>query len=655
MHRHASVTIIALAALAALAPSSACDGPARERPDAPPVDDAPLPDAPESLDPVALLRQLAPACSADGWCWRRPLPRGARINAVFATSPTNLWLAGEAGYVLQWDGVRWREHALPDPPFRASMNLGAITGRSGSDMWIAGSNLVYHWDGAGWELRDTVPPGVDQAFHGIWEAPNADVWVTMDYGVVRRSTAGGPFVHVDVPPAQAPLSALGGIWGTAPDDIWISGRPGRMFHWDGGAFTEHPTGTYKSGGEIAGAGAADAWAGGYDGTLVRWDGASWSVIETGLGTGWYTKGVAVNGASDVRWLAQKGSREAAILTWNGAALAREDFPAGVVLSDLEIVDGRWWIPADHGAIYVRESPNSPIVRAIEPSLEPFRAMWGTADRDLYFVGPGLILHHGASGWTPEPVPGGVFTVNGVSGTSDGQTEGQTEEVWAVGASPGGAPGQYRGDVFCKRNGTWTKTVVDPARPLNAVWAGARGEAIAVGDGGAVWRHAEGGWTPLAAPVTADLYGVWGPDPDRAWIVGAAGTILRWERSAPDALVPEASPVDVDLRAIHGAGGVHWIATSGLGPDNLVAVLRNAGAGWTRHPVPDLMDGLAVHAASPTDVMVVGANNAGRVFRWNGTAFVEERTGHAGSFSTVFRTPGGSAWIAGAGAVLQRMP
>ena len=37
------------------------------------------------------------------------------------------------------------------------------------------------------------------------------------------------------------------------------------------------------------------------------------------------------------------------------------------------------------------------------------------------------------------------------------------------------------------------------------------------------------------------------------------------------------------------------------------------------------------------------------------AFVEERTGHTGSFSAVFRPLDGSAWVAGDGAVLQRVP
>ncbi len=283
-------------------------------------------------DPVALLAAAEGACSADRWCWRRPRPRGSRINSVYATAPYNLWLVGEAGYVLQWNGTRWREHALPEPPFRSAMNLGSITGRGPSDMWIGGGDLLYHWDGASWEPRDVILPGVDQAFHGIWEAPNTDLWVAMDYGMTRRSIGGEPLADFPVPPAQAPLSELGSVWGTAADDLWIAGRPGRMFHWDGHAFTEFPTGTYKSGGDLIGASATDAWVGGYDGTLVHWNGAAWSPVDTGLGVGWYMKGVAVNGAADVRWLAQRARSQAEILTWNGTALLHEHLPTDVVLS-----------------------------------------------------------------------------------------------------------------------------------------------------------------------------------------------------------------------------------------------------------------------------------------------------------------------------------
>jgi hypothetical protein len=352
----------------------------------------------------------------------------------------------------------------------------------------------------------------------------------------------------------------------------------------------------------------------------------------------------------VRWLYQRNSTEATFLHWTGAGLVSEHLPTDVVLSDLEIVDGRWWIPADHGAVYVRQGAPAPLVAAIEPAREPFEAMWGAGDRDLYFVGPGLITHFDGDTWAPAPIAG-IHTVHGVSGVRVGATD---DEVWAVGSSPGAQSGQTVGDVFHLAGGTWQKTQLGTSA-LNAVWASGPGEAIAVGDGGAVYRHTGGAWTPIPSPVGADMYGVWGPDPDRAWIVGAAGTILRWERAAPGVLVPEVSPTAVDLRAIHGAGGKRWIATWGLGPDAQIAVLESSDAGWIRRPVDGLLDCTGVFATSATDVRFVGPNNAGRVFRYNGTGFVEERTGYAGVFSTVFRPPGGSLWVAGPNALLQHVP
>src|SRR5262249_11293712 len=156
------------------------------------------------------------------------------------------------------------------------------------------------------------------------------------------------------------------------------------------------------------------------------------------------------------------------------------------LSDLEIVDGLWWIPGDHGAVYVRRGPTASLEPVIEPVLEPFRAIWGTGDGDLYLVGPGLILHHNGGIWTPAQ-GGTIYAVNGVSGI----LAGEDDEVWAVGGSPGSSPGLSGGEVFHRSGGSWARAQIDPSHPLNAVWAAAPGEAIAVGDGGAVWRYAAG--------------------------------------------------------------------------------------------------------------------------------------------------------------------
>ena len=33
-----------------------------------------------------------PFCSVDGWCWRNPLPQGNPLQAVYAASPSRIWM-----------------------------------------------------------------------------------------------------------------------------------------------------------------------------------------------------------------------------------------------------------------------------------------------------------------------------------------------------------------------------------------------------------------------------------------------------------------------------------------------------------------------------------------------------------------------------------
>lgn len=598
-------------------------------------------------DPVAALRALPAACSTDHWCWRRPTPRGTRFTAVHATAADNLWLAGEAGYVLQWNGTAWREHALPDAPFAAIKNLSMIAGTSARDMWVAGNNLLYHWDGAAWTLRDSIAPSVDQQFHGLWVAPDGDVWVTMEYGVVKRAHAGGAFETIDVAPAQRPLSALGAIWGTASDDVWISGRPGRMFHWDGAAFTESATGTVKSGGNLWGTSKTDAWIGGYDGTLVHWDGTAWRVVDTGLGEGWYIKGIASTGNDprDVSWLAQRASNQTALLHWDGAQLTSTKIATDVMLSGLAIVDGRWWLPGDHGAVYVKTG--NELTAAIAPAPEALRTAWGTSDRDMYFGGPGALLHWDGAAWSTPTTA--VQNVRALAGTADGR------EIWAIG--DGATNGALAAsDVLHFVDGAWRAEAITgqlAAPRLTGVWAPRAGEALAVGDGGAVYWNHDGAWQAIASGVASDLTAVWGPDADRAWLIGADGTILRWERSAPDALVREASPVTGALTAIHGAGDAVWITSNELGADHQLGVLERTADGWVRRAVPNLLSADTVFVNAANDVRIAGANNGGAVFHWNGRAFAAESTLSANSFAALFQPPGGSLWLVGDNAVLQQ--
>jgi hypothetical protein len=96
----------AISALAALL--AACHAsPGNAPPDAPITDADPDSGsgdaAPPSADPFGAAT-LPATCFGYRWCWRTPRPAGNDHSRVFATAPDNVWLIGQHGTVLQWNG-----------------------------------------------------------------------------------------------------------------------------------------------------------------------------------------------------------------------------------------------------------------------------------------------------------------------------------------------------------------------------------------------------------------------------------------------------------------------------------------------------------------------------------------------------------------------
>ncbi|MBX3264062.1 MAG: hypothetical protein KIS78_22080 [Labilithrix sp.] len=103
------------------------------------------------------------------------------------------------------------------------------------------------------------------------------------------------------------------------------------------------------------------------------------------------------------------------------------------------------------------------------------------------------------------------------------------------------------------------------RRLNGLWGFGANDVWAVGAQGVI-RHYTGGdaWTPVASPVTEDLYGVWGSRPDDVWAVGDRGAVVHWDGRAwtvKDVPFPEENRPR--LYAVAGAGGDVWVAGAGV--------------------------------------------------------------------------------------------
>lgn len=197
------------------------------------------------------------------------------------------------------------------------------------------------------------------------------------------------------------------------------------------------------------------------------------------------------------------------------------------------------------------SPTSPPSwHAVAQNLtEALMSVGGTSDRDIWVVGADqgagpIVLHFDGTAWTRMSTGsrGHLWWVHAISPT----------EVYLGGASA--TILRYDGTSFTRMSvpGIGAQTVF-------GIW-GTAGNIYAVGSrsgrAGFVWHFDGTAWTDLPLPsniglVNNDIPGlfkVWGSG-ENVWVVGAAGTVLRRQGSAPFAV--ESSGTTATLFTVHG--------------------------------------------------------------------------------------------------------
>jgi hypothetical protein len=304
--RHPSVRASAALALAFVL--SACAHPSTDTPRTPAA-------ATSTPAPNAEALHAAPdneaSCGADHWCVVTGIPKHVTFSAVWGASATDVWVAGEAGTLLHWNGSTWTQVATG-----TENGLRAITGTSKTDIWAAGlDGTLIHFDGSSWSATQkngspwTPLVGPNQRpiyalyaprpnrvwaggsgmryfdgskwsepHHGshlpimaIWGSDAANGWAVGLQGMVNR-LEGDEWVRAGSDEGPNLL----GVWGSAPNDVWIVGSSGAILHWNGTTRAAVPSGTTNDLHAVLGFGANDAWAVGDEGTLLHWLGSGWA-------------------------------------------------------------------------------------------------------------------------------------------------------------------------------------------------------------------------------------------------------------------------------------------------------------------------------------------------------------------------------------------
>ncbi len=204
-------------------------------------------------------------------------PTNGGLQSVHGSSRDDVWFAGCGGALLHWTHQLWTDYSLKG--WSDEQCFLAVWMESPNSAWAVGSaGLAYHWDGSVWDQLPSLPAAVDsRALYGagghvfaaddsgslavwsepdwypiarfagtrinaMWAAPGNELWL------VGEDPNGGSLAYwMDGTSNQERVAAtkLTDVWAGSPRDVWVTGD-GRVFHSDGGALVEQPSGVNMS-------------------------------------------------------------------------------------------------------------------------------------------------------------------------------------------------------------------------------------------------------------------------------------------------------------------------------------------------------------------------------------------------------------------------
>jgi hypothetical protein len=244
------------------------------------------------------------------------------LSDVTVVGPKRVYAVGSGNgksQVFEYDGTSWTD-AIADPIYTGLATVG------GASAWTYGTGGVAENAGSGW---DDHWPVLDETFVlQVWGASDKSVWLIGNHGTYHYDGS----LWSKATDANLTGVAFDTVWGSAPDDVWlslaISGSRGKLVHFDGTTWTDvwqslpqSLRDQHESVYAIQGSARDNVWglSGANGGTVVHHDGSAWSVSAPPAG-GWgcTLTSVWASGKKNA-WLAGKSG---CIFHWDGAAWSK---------------------------------------------------------------------------------------------------------------------------------------------------------------------------------------------------------------------------------------------------------------------------------------------------------------------------------------------
>ncbi|MBX3208405.1 MAG: hypothetical protein KF764_25390 [Labilithrix sp.] len=328
----------------------------------------------------------SPRCSADGWC-RVDMPSDrVSLFGIWGSSAGDVWTVGSSGAVFHWNGNAWGTHRLLTDAGQQKPLFG-VWGSGPNDVWVFAADEIRHSDGwndagTGWstfELAGKTDKTLISEFRAVWGSSATDVWAVVgstglvSAGVLQkclRSEGWNGDTTALVPvfdyfKQHTPGTNFHAVWGSGPNDVWLAGDNGRIFHTDGywGNMAEwrpQNSNTRARLTRLWGTAPDDAWAIGEIGTIRHW---------------------TYNEGGELYWAPSESTTTSTLRAiWGSSA------------NDV-------WVVGDDSTILHGDGATWSRVEVPVPPGTPLYGVWGSGADDVWVVGERVILRRGASGAT----------------------------------------------------------------------------------------------------------------------------------------------------------------------------------------------------------------------------------------------------------------
>lgn len=154
----------------------------------------------------------------DGAAWAvvpSPEPLGVALFKVWGSARDDVFVVGQQGVVLHYDGSAWSRQTSP-----TRSTLLTVTGRSKTDVWAVGGPpaTLVKWDGASWSNEPL--PFEASGLTGISFADSGELFIVGLAGTRWRREAGGAWVDDSDTP---PLGDLHAVLALGAAEAWAVG------------------------------------------------------------------------------------------------------------------------------------------------------------------------------------------------------------------------------------------------------------------------------------------------------------------------------------------------------------------------------------------------------------------------------------------------